>query len=143
MASVMRHPSIDRPAVPGRRRRALWREAVGALLRGERLAQGRILADVAREAGVSIQYLSEVERGRKEASSEVLGAVGEALGLGLADLAAGVAAMLAREQAAAGGPRVLVLPSSTGVPVIGAGRAEPVAPPVAAPSGPIALVLAA
>ncbi|WP_395245452.1 helix-turn-helix domain-containing protein [Agromyces sp. MMS24-K17] len=156
MASVIRHPSIDRPAAvptPANRRRALWREAVGAFLRRERLEQRRILADVAREAGVSIQYLSEVERGRKEPSSEVLGAVGEALGFDLADLAAGVAAMLAREQAAAPGRRVLVLPSSTGLPSstrlpsstgataggLGAGGLAPVAPQPA----PTAMALAA
>ncbi len=64
----------------------LWREAVGGTLREERTAQERTLADVAGEAGVSTQYLSEVERGRKEPSSEVLEAVGGALGLRLADL---------------------------------------------------------
>jgi len=64
----------------------LWREAVGEVLRGERRSQDRTLADVAGHAGVSTQYLSEVERGRKEPSSEVLGAVAGALGLGLVDL---------------------------------------------------------
>jgi DNA-binding XRE family transcriptional regulator len=64
----------------------LWREAAGAVLRDERTAQERTLADVAGEAGVSTQYLSEVERGRKEPSSEVLEAVTGALGLGLVDL---------------------------------------------------------
>ena len=44
----------------------LWREVVGRELREERHRQGRTLADVAGEAGVSTQYLSEVERGRKE-----------------------------------------------------------------------------
>ena len=64
----------------------LWREAVGHELREERRTTGRTLADVAQEAGVSTQYLSEVERGRKEPSSEVLGAVAGALGLRLVDL---------------------------------------------------------
>ena len=53
----------------------LWREVVGRELREERHRQGRTLADVAGAAGVSTQYLSEVERGRKEPSSEVLGAI--------------------------------------------------------------------
>ena len=44
----------------------LWREAVGRELRTERTHQERTLADVAEEAGVSTQYLSEIERGRKE-----------------------------------------------------------------------------
>ena len=64
----------------------LWREAVGTTLRQERHAQDRTLGDVAAAAGVSTQYLSEIERGRKEPSSEVLGAVTGALGLRLADL---------------------------------------------------------
>ena len=45
------------------------------MLRDERRRQGRTLADVAGRAGISAQYLSEVERGRKEASSEMLAAV--------------------------------------------------------------------
>jgi transcriptional regulator with XRE-family HTH domain len=64
----------------------LWREAVGHELREERRTAGRTLADVAERAGVSTQYLSEVERGRKEPSSEVLEAVAGALGLRLVDL---------------------------------------------------------
>ncbi len=64
----------------------LWREAIGRELRDERAAQRRTLADVAEDAGVSTQYLSEIERGRKEPSSEVIEAVGGALGLRLVDL---------------------------------------------------------
>lgn len=67
-------------------REPLWRDIVGGVLRGERLAQGRTLKDVADEARVSMPYLSEIERGLKEASSEVLAAVARALGLRLADL---------------------------------------------------------
>ena len=72
----------------------LWREAVGRELRTERQATERTLADVAEEAGVSIQYLSEVERGLKEPSSEVLSAVAGALGLRLVDLTSRVARTL-------------------------------------------------
>jgi transcriptional regulator with XRE-family HTH domain len=64
----------------------LWRHLVGDVLRKERLAQERTLKDVADEARISMPYLSEVERGRKEASSEVLAAAAQALGLGLADV---------------------------------------------------------
>ncbi|MFD4476819.1 helix-turn-helix domain-containing protein [Streptomyces sp. NPDC058471] len=64
----------------------LWRDVVGDVLRRERLAQERTLKEVADEARISMPYLSEVERGRKEASSEVLAAGARALGLGLADL---------------------------------------------------------
>ncbi|WP_151482927.1 helix-turn-helix domain-containing protein [Streptomyces albicerus] len=64
----------------------LWRNVVGDVLRRERLAQERTLKDVADAARISMPYLSELERGRKEASSEVLAAAAHALGLGLADL---------------------------------------------------------
>ncbi|GAQ60490.1 helix-turn-helix domain-containing protein [Streptomyces scabiei] len=76
------------PAAPpaSRAREPLWRDLVGDVLRRERLAQERTLKDVADEARISMPYLSEVERGRKEASSEVLAAAAQALGLGLGDL---------------------------------------------------------
>lgn len=66
----------------------LWRHLVGNVLRRERRAQERTLKDVADAARISVPYLSEVERGRKEASSEVLAAAAAALGLGLTDLLA-------------------------------------------------------
>src|SRR5580658_7155203 len=72
------------PARP--EREPLWRHIVGDVLRRERLAQQRRLKDVAEAARISMPYLSEIERGRKEASSEVLAAAAHALGLGLADL---------------------------------------------------------
>ncbi|WST81772.1 helix-turn-helix transcriptional regulator [Streptomyces sp. NBC_01136] len=59
---------------------------MGDVLRRERLAQERTLKDVADAARISMPYLSELERGRKEASSEVLAAAARALGLGLGDL---------------------------------------------------------
>ena len=80
---------IDFPGRPTRdrwRHEPLWREVAGDVLRAERRAAGLRLADVAETSGVSVQYLSEVERGRKEPSSEILAAVSGALGLSLADL---------------------------------------------------------
>ncbi|GIJ44321.1 hypothetical protein Val02_12070 [Virgisporangium aliadipatigenens] len=74
------------PFGPRERRRPLLRTLVGDVLRRHRLRQRRTLADVARDARVSVQYLSEVERGRKEASSEVLAAVCAALRIDLSDL---------------------------------------------------------
>ena len=68
--------------------RPLLRTTLGELLRRTRLMQRRTLADVARIARVSMPYLSELERGRKEASSEVLAAICDALGIELADLLA-------------------------------------------------------
>ena len=64
----------------------LWREAVGEQLREERLDRNERLVDVAGRAGVSAQYLSEIERGRKEPSSEVLAAVAGALRLSVSDI---------------------------------------------------------
>ncbi|MFH8801898.1 helix-turn-helix domain-containing protein [Streptomyces sp. NPDC017936] len=78
-------PADDRPPAP---REPLWRDLVGDVLRRERLAQERTLRDVADAARISMPYLSEVERGRKEASSEVLAAAALALGLSLGDLLA-------------------------------------------------------
>ena len=68
----------------------LWRELVGDQLRGERRRRGERLVDVAERAGVSTQYLSEVERGRKEPSSEMLQAITGALDLTVRQLAARV-----------------------------------------------------
>jgi transcriptional regulator with XRE-family HTH domain len=69
-------------------RQPLLRTMFGEVLRRIRLDQGRTLADVARAAKVSMPYLSELERGRKEASSEVLAAICAALGIEIADLLA-------------------------------------------------------
>jgi transcriptional regulator with XRE-family HTH domain len=63
---------------------------LGDVLRRTRREQRRTLADVARAAKVSMPYLSEVERGRKEASSEVLVAICDALHIELSDLLAEV-----------------------------------------------------
>ncbi|MEU9478962.1 helix-turn-helix transcriptional regulator [Streptomyces sp. NPDC048191] len=80
-------------------REPLWRDLVGDVLRRERLAQERTLKDVSEAARISMPYLSEVERGRKEASSEVLAAAAQALGLGLTDLLS-----LAQDELARYGP---------------------------------------
>ncbi|MGN8026119.1 helix-turn-helix domain-containing protein [Microbacterium sp. 22242] len=73
----------------------LWRSVVGELLRDARADRGETLAETARRAGVSPQYLSEMERGRKEPSSEMLAAVSGALELSLLDLTLGVAERIA------------------------------------------------
>ncbi|TCJ33142.1 helix-turn-helix domain-containing protein [Parafrankia sp. Ea1.12] len=72
------------------------RRLIGGVLRRLRQAQGRTLRDVAEAAQVSMPYLSEVERGRKEASSEVLAAICRALNIRLVDLLAEVMAELVR-----------------------------------------------
>ncbi len=73
----------------------LLREAVGSSLRAARTEQSRTLRDVAREARVSLGYLSEVERGQKEASSELLNAICDALGLQLSTLMSDVTLQIA------------------------------------------------
>jgi transcriptional regulator with XRE-family HTH domain len=69
----------------------LLREAVGERLRRARTDQSRTLRDVSRAARVSLGYLSEVERGRKEASSELLASICGALDLPLPELLVTVA----------------------------------------------------
>lgn len=90
MGEVIRiHPHRDKPE-------PLWREVLGRRLRETRLEQGRRLVDVAARAGVSPQYLSEIERGRKEPSSEMIAAVCGALGTDLVRLLGGISADLSR-----------------------------------------------
>ncbi|WP_270485910.1 helix-turn-helix domain-containing protein [Gordonia jacobaea] len=83
----------------------LWREVTGRVLRRHRHERGERLVETARRAGVSSQYLSEIERGRKDASSELLAAVVGALELSLLDLAREVAAELARVESVVGAVR--------------------------------------
>ena len=64
----------------------LLREEIGDVLRNHRLEQGQTLRQVAARASVALGYLSEVERGQKEASSEILASVTEALNVPLAQL---------------------------------------------------------
>lgn len=64
----------------------LLRELLGEALRRRRRAQGRTLADVAAQAGMSMQHLSDVERGRKDPSSEMVAAICGALDLTLGQL---------------------------------------------------------
>ena len=94
MGELIPFPTPDPRQAP--EREPLWREAVGRELRDERQETGRTLADVAEQAGVSTQYLSEIERGRKEPSSEVVQAVAGALGLRLVDVTTRVARRLSR-----------------------------------------------
>jgi transcriptional regulator with XRE-family HTH domain len=69
----------------------LWRDALGDQLRRLRHDRGERLADTADRAGVSPQYLSEIERGLKEPSSEMIAAVAGALEVTLVELTAAVA----------------------------------------------------
>jgi len=76
----------------------LWREVLGHRLRALRVDQRETLSETAGRAGISPQYLSEVERGRKEPSSEMIAALAGALGTTLAELTGQVAGDLRRQQ---------------------------------------------
>lgn len=81
----------------------LWREALGEQLRAERLERSDRIVDVAGRAGMSPQYLSELERGLKEPSSELLAAVAGALDLTVAELTLRISSRMVRA-GAVGGP---------------------------------------
>jgi transcriptional regulator with XRE-family HTH domain len=73
----------------------LLRKVIGDVLRARRLSQHRTLREVSSVANVSLGYLSEIERGHKEASSELLAAICDALGTGLSDVLSDVSATFA------------------------------------------------
>ena len=78
----------------------LWREVLGSRLRALRAERAETLAKTAERAGISPQYLSEIERGRKEPSSEMIAALAGALDTTLADLTTHVTEDLRRAQRA-------------------------------------------
>jgi DNA-binding XRE family transcriptional regulator len=79
----------------------LWREVLGRRLRVLRQEQQETLSETAGRAGISPQYLSEIERGRKEPSSEMIAALAGALGTTLIDLTEHVAGDLRRQMSLA------------------------------------------
>ena len=79
---------------------ALLREVIGDVLRRARVTQGRTLREVSDSARVSLGYLSEVERGRKEASSELLSAICGALDVPLSRVLSDAGDDMAREELA-------------------------------------------
>jgi transcriptional regulator with XRE-family HTH domain len=101
----------------------LWRQVLGSRLRALRAARGETLAETAERAGISPQYLSEIERGRKEPSSEMIAALAGALDTTLADLTTAVTQDLRHSQGqlralagkAARRPRVTARPEDPGV----------------------------
>lgn len=86
----------DRPRESRAAREPLWREVLGERLRELRRDHGETLTETAGRAGISPQYLSEIERGRKEPSSEMIAALAGALGTTLGELTAEIAADLLR-----------------------------------------------
>jgi transcriptional regulator with XRE-family HTH domain len=87
---------------------ALLREVIGDVLRRARVAQGRTLREVSDSARVSLGYLSEVERGRKEPSSELLASICGALGVPLSRVLFDAGDRMARREKAslAGAPTI-------------------------------------
>src|SRR4051794_10656138 len=104
------------------------RQVVGETLRAARMRQRRTLREVSATARVSLGYLSEVERGQKEPSSELLAAICSALEVELSELFAEVSQTLRREEK---------LAASNRVALVGAGAARMTPAP---PSGPNASV---
>jgi transcriptional regulator with XRE-family HTH domain len=79
----------------------LLRHAIGHVLRRLRLEQGKTLRQLAQASRVSLPYLSEIERGRKEASSEILATVCRMLDISLGELLDDVSRELALGEVAA------------------------------------------
>jgi transcriptional regulator with XRE-family HTH domain len=98
---------------------SLVREVIGDVLRRARTSQGRTLREVSDSARVSLGYLSEVERGRKEPSSELLNAICDALEVPLSEVLIGAGERMAREERVApAGPSIdastkVVIPQAT------------------------------
>ena len=78
----------------------LLRRLLGDVLRERRREQGRTLREVSASARVSLGYLSEVERGQKEASSELLASICAALDVPLSEILSDVSDAVALEEAA-------------------------------------------
>jgi transcriptional regulator with XRE-family HTH domain len=78
----------------------LFRRLLGEVLRTRRIRQGQTLRQVSAEARVSLGYISEIERGQKEASSELLASICAALDVPLSEILAEVSDAVAMEEAA-------------------------------------------
>lgn len=119
----------------------LLRTQLGSTLRGHRLRQRRTLRDVSGAARVSLGYLSEVERGQKEASSELLASICDALDVELADLLAEVS--LEMRVAGSGAVRSLAQPGTDDAAAAAAAPEEeqPAAEQAAVPTAEPALAL--
>jgi DNA-binding XRE family transcriptional regulator len=88
-------PPLPREPLP---QEPLWREVLGQRIHALRQRRRETLAETAGRAGLSPQYLSEIERGRKEPSSEMIAALAGALGTTLTGLTEQVAGDLRRQQ---------------------------------------------
>ena len=114
----------------------LLRELLGEALRRRRRAQGRTLTEVAARAGMSMQHLSDVERGRKDPSSEMVAAICGALDLTLGQLMSLAGATEAGRTDRAVAPVILDLTDTLR-------RTRPDAPADVGPTGPGVMASAA
>ncbi|GAA0336408.1 MAG: helix-turn-helix transcriptional regulator [Micropruina glycogenica] len=103
MGDLVSFPRL-RPEAPPE---PLWRTALGQEVRERRRGRNERLVDVAGRAGISAQYLSEIERGLKEPSSEMVAAVAGALELRVLDLTVGAVRRLAAGRLRSGEPVAL------------------------------------
>src|ERR1700722_20389524 len=131
MSEISRIFPLDSRALEPQALEPLWREVLGSRLRAMRADREEPLGRTADRAGISPQYLSEVERGRKEPSSEMIAALAGALGVTVADLMADTADDLRRAATDVVSGTMI----GTAITVIGR-SAQP-------PSGPVALAQAA
>jgi len=93
----------------------LFRRLLGEVLRDRRMQRGLTLREVSAEARVSLGYISEIERGQKEASSELLASLCHALDMPLSDVLRNVSDAVAIEEAAlTATPIPVVIRSDTG-----------------------------
>ena len=90
----------------------LLRRVIGDALRARRQSQHRTLREVSMAANVSLGYLSEIERGQKEASSELLAAICDALGAQLSELLREVSHTVAAVEHKADGDTVSAVPAA-------------------------------
>jgi transcriptional regulator with XRE-family HTH domain len=77
----------------------LFRRQLGDVLRGERMRRGMTLRELSSGARISLGYISEIERGQKEASSELLASLCDALDVALSDVLREVSDTVALEEA--------------------------------------------
>jgi transcriptional regulator with XRE-family HTH domain len=98
----------------------LLRRVIGDALRARRQGQHRTLREVSTAANVSLGYLSEIERGQKEASSELLAAICDALGASLSELLGEVSSTLALAEGMDG----VLVPVEAGAPAVRSAPAQ-------------------
>jgi len=99
----------------------LFRRLLGEVLRSRRVRQGRTLRQVSADARVSLGYISEIERGQKEASSELLAALCAALDAPLSEILSEVSDAVALEEARVAMQLEATLESSIPAPTDGDG----------------------